>query len=551
TWCDYNGDGRPDLYIPNDWGMNVLFRNDGPAGFTDVTAEMGLTFYGFSMGATFGDVDNDGRDDLYVSNMYSEAGRRMIERLPGLDPQFVESANGNYLYHQQPDGRFAQVGGLQPPAMPVMNAGWSWGGCFADFDNDSFLDLYVLNGYFSAPHELASDLDLESNLWRTMIRADPRMSRATFRYSPEWRRTPPPDNLGAQIDARLAGVERQGDKVLVHSLHGHERNRFFWNRPGRTFVDVSEISGLDNPADSRGFALLDYDRDGWQDVALVNANQPLFNLYHNEMPATGLAGGVIAVRFVGGNRTPSAVSGWACRDGFGARLTLDLGDQKIVREHRCGEGWSVQNSATLLLGIGAHTNAASLSVRWPSGKTNAALDVAEGTLVTVYENPADSPSGTAFVRHRYRTDLKSPAPPPAPGPVFPLRALDTSARPARLRVYTAFATSSPASTNNVQTLRRLREALHAEGVDFIAVPIDRADDDPRLAAFANHWKPTFRLVNLPLDRRVEALAAFTQAFGSPASAGATVVTDDAGHLLSRHSAVPHLSALRTLLPEPR
>ena len=43
TWCDYNEDGRPDLYIPNDWGLNVLFRNDGPAGFTDVTTEVGLT----------------------------------------------------------------------------------------------------------------------------------------------------------------------------------------------------------------------------------------------------------------------------------------------------------------------------------------------------------------------------------------------------------------------------------------------------------------------------------------------------------------------------
>jgi len=42
----------------------------------------------------------------------------------------------------------------------VMKAGWSWGGCFADFDNDAFLDLYVLSGYFTAPRELSSELDL-------------------------------------------------------------------------------------------------------------------------------------------------------------------------------------------------------------------------------------------------------------------------------------------------------------------------------------------------------------------------------------------------------
>jgi hypothetical protein len=402
TWCDFNEDGRPDLYIPNDWGLNVLFRNDGPAGFTDVTSEMGLTCYGFSMGASFGDYDNDGRDDLYVSNMYSEAGRRITARIPSLNQMFADSANGNFLYHREAGGKFKQVAGLEPPAMMVKKIGWSWGGCFTDFDNDGFLDLYVMSGYFTAPKELDSELDLESNLWRTMVRADENLSRPSFRFSPEWKRTPDPDNLGPQIDARLAGAERQGDRMLVHSLHGSERNRYFANRGGRSFVDISGLSGLDNPADSRGFAVLDYDHDGWQDVALINANQPLFNLYHNEMPAAGIRGGMIAIRFVGGNRTSAPSKQYACRDGYGARVAVDLGDGKIVREHRCGEGWSTQNSATMIVGIGSHATAASVSVRWPSGKTTSTQGVQEGTLLTVYENPADSPSGEAFTRGPYR-----------------------------------------------------------------------------------------------------------------------------------------------------
>jgi hypothetical protein len=402
TWSDYNGDGRPDLYIPNDWGLNVLFRNDGPAGFKDVTAEVGLTCYGFSMGASFGDYDNDGRDDLYVSNMYSEAGRRITAQIPGLNQMFADSANGNFLYHGEPGSKFKQVAGLEPPAMTVKNNGWSWGGCFADFDNDGFLDLYVMNGYFTAPKELSSELDLESNLWRTMVRADENLSRPSFRFSPEWKRTPPPDSLGPQIDARLAGAERQGDRMLVHSLHGGERNHYYANRQGRSFADISGLSGLDNPADSRGFAVLDYDRDGWQDIALVNANQPLFNLYHNEIPAAGLQGGIIAIRFVGGNRTSAPSNQYGCRDGFGARVTVDLGDAKIVREHRCGEGWSTQNSATMIVGIGSHTTVDSVSLRWPSGKTASTRTIPEGTLLTVYENPADSPSGDAFTRKPYR-----------------------------------------------------------------------------------------------------------------------------------------------------
>jgi hypothetical protein len=191
--------------------------------------------------------------------------------------------------------------------------------------------------------------------------------------------------------------------LLVHSLHGNERNHYFANRGGHSFVDISGLSGLDNPADSRGFAVLDYDRDGWQDVVLVNANEPLLNLYHNEMPAAGVKGGIIAIHFVGGNQTSQPSKEFACRDGFGARVAVDLGDTKLIREHRCGDGWSTQNSATMIVGLGAHTSVASLAVKWPSGKSASTKEIPEGTLLTVYENPADSPSGEAFTRGAYRT----------------------------------------------------------------------------------------------------------------------------------------------------
>ena len=552
TWCDYNQDGRPDLYIPNDWGLNVLFRNDGPAGFTDVTSEVGLTTYGFSMGASFGDYDNDGREDLYVSNMYSEAGLRICARIPGLNRLFAESASGNFLYHRETDGKFKQIAGLEPRVAAARQIGWSWGGCFADFDNDSFLDLYVMSGYFTAPGELASDLDLESNLWRTMVRADENLARPTFRFSPEWKRTPAPDQLGPEIDARLAGVERQGDRIVVHSLHGSERNRYIANRGGHAFADISGLSGLDDPADSRGFGILDYDRDGWQDVALVNANQPLFSLYHNEMPAAGLRGGLIAIRFVGGNRTAGPSKEYACRDGYGARVTVDLRGQRIVREHRCGEGWSTQNSPTMIVGIGEHATVASVSVRWPSGRTTSTQDVPEGTLLTVHENPADSPSGQAFTRAPYRVQQ---APPPAATtivrPIFLVRNLDTAAKPARLRVYTTFSTSSPSSISELPLWRRLKEELNPEGIDLVAVPVDVADDQARLAAYATQWKPPLRLVNLAPTKRSEAIGAYAQALGQNPPLPSTVITDDGGHILSAQPGVPRISEVRKLLPADR
>ena len=548
TWGDYNRDGRPDLYIANDWGLDVLFRNDGSGGFTDVTTQAGITSYGYAMGASWGDYDNDGHDDLYVSNMYSDPGRRITKQIPGLEKMFIESAAGNWLYRRIANGKFEQVAGLMPPSMTVMNAGWSWGGCFADFDNDSFLDLYVLNGYFTAPKECTSGLDLESNLWRTMVRTDENLSRPSFRFSPEWKRTPAPDSDGPMIDARLAGVERQGDKVLVHSLNGNERNRYFANHAGHSFADISALSGLDNLADSRGFSILDYDRDGWQDIALVNANQPLFNLYHNEMGATGLSGGIIAIRFVGGNRQAASSSEFACRDGYGARVVVDLGNEKITREHRCGDGWSTQNSSTMMVGIGSHTNVASLTVHWPSGRTTTTQGVPEGTLLTVYENPEDGPTDGPVERTTYRVKASERELAPVNREVFPIAAVDSSAKPgARLRVYTTFSTSNQAYKENLPRLQNVRAILGPEGVDFIAVPIDNTDNDQKLGDYNREYRPSTRLIQIAVSQRAGAAADFTKVFGAEPPLPSSVITDSSGHVLATQPGVPGISALRKIM----
>ena len=144
----------------------------------------------------------------------------------------------------------------------------------------------------------------------------------------------------------------------------------FLNRAGDDFFEASGISGADHPQDARGSAFLDFDRDGWQDVAIVNANAPLFRLLHNEIAASSRGGGengIVALRFVGGNDR-AAASDWSARDGYGAFVTVEVGDGTLVREHRAGEGFAAQNSATMIVGIGPHDRVRSVQVRWPSGK---------------------------------------------------------------------------------------------------------------------------------------------------------------------------------------
>ena len=113
------------------------------------------------MGASWGDYDNDGSQDLYVSNMFSKAGQRITSRVAKeINNNYIQSAAGNYLYRQSAPGKFDLVSGLEKPKLQVANGGWSWGGQFADFNNDGFLDIYTLSGYFTAPPGLASEVDL-------------------------------------------------------------------------------------------------------------------------------------------------------------------------------------------------------------------------------------------------------------------------------------------------------------------------------------------------------------------------------------------------------
>jgi hypothetical protein len=196
------------------------------------------------------------------------------------------------------------------------------------------------------------------------------------------------------------------------SFSGNERDSVYFNQGGKDFVSISGITGLDDPGDGRSFAILDYDRDGWPDIVVASVTAPTLQLYRNQMGDKSSAGvrknQMVAVRFVGGNHRAAPSKEWSNRDGYGAVLTVDLDGMTFAREHRAGEGLAAQNSATMLIGIGERRVAKSLTVRWPSGKTQDIGKVSANTLVTVYENPAHSPTGSAVVAKPYKVESIHP-----------------------------------------------------------------------------------------------------------------------------------------------
>lgn len=159
TWADYDNDGDMDVYVVNDFAPNNLYRNDGSGAFTDVTAATGTADLGFGMGASWGDYDADGLQDLYVTNMHSKAGLRIAARLNDVDGTFGRMARGNTLFRNRING-FEQVSGLERPGLPVEAAGWGWGSQFLDLDNDSDLDIHALSGFYTAPSAVELPVDI-------------------------------------------------------------------------------------------------------------------------------------------------------------------------------------------------------------------------------------------------------------------------------------------------------------------------------------------------------------------------------------------------------
>jgi len=358
--------------------------------------------------------------------------------------------------------------------------------------------------------------------------------------SPEWKRSADDGEIDPEVDSRLFGDgEQEGGGLAVHSLSGKERNHLFLNGDsGADFADVSALSGIDSESDARCFVLFDYDRDGWQDVALVNANQPLMELFHNDIAQLpGAGGGMIAIRFAGGNTTPLR-SDFATRDGYGAMVEVALsGGVTLKREHRCGEGYAAQNSSTMIIGIGDRSGVESVSVRWPSGKRFSVESVPEGTLVTAFENRAEG----AFTQQPYRSAAKRSGAEQVEleRPKFPLA---RSSAGEQLQIYTTTATWCAACLEHLPALAQLEQ----EGVALYGVPIDPDDDATKLAEYVEKRKPPYQMLTEIGAREKQAVSEFLAQelqMQNPLLPS-SVITDGDGNVLEVMHGIPTLSQLR-------
>lgn len=299
TWCDFDNDGWPDLYVVNDFGRKNLYHNNRNGTFTDIAEEAGVVDVGPGMSSCWFDFDNDGHLDLYVSDMWEASGMRLtsqrdfLERMPAdARALFRHHAKGNSLYRNLGNGRFEDLSG----AAGIEKAGWSWS-CHAwDFGHDGRSHIYVANGMITGP---ASD-DLESFFWQQVVSQSPADAHPTPAYELGWNAI----NELIRSDGTWAGFQR---------------NVFFYNNGDGTFSDISGAAGLDFPDDSRAFALADFDHDGRLEIALKNRTGPQLRILRC---AASELGNALAFRLRGTKSN---------RDAIGAVITVETSEGRQMK----------------------------------------------------------------------------------------------------------------------------------------------------------------------------------------------------------------------------
>ncbi|MBI2921542.1 MAG: VCBS repeat-containing protein [Planctomycetes bacterium] len=156
TWGDVNDDGWPDLVLGNDFGDKKLYMSDGEGGFDEVAEDIGIYDRGFGMSAALGDTDNDGDFDVFFSNMYSNTNWIFTQHELLPVPWFLgwlrtmilgdlrEMTMGNAFFVND-RGTFRNG----TARAGVGYGQWAWSSEFLDFDADGDLDLYCVNGFYS------------------------------------------------------------------------------------------------------------------------------------------------------------------------------------------------------------------------------------------------------------------------------------------------------------------------------------------------------------------------------------------------------------------
>jgi len=148
------------------------------------------------------------------------------------------------------------------------------------------------------------------------------------------------------------------------------------------------VSGADFKQDGRGFAIFDFDRDGFLDLVVTSPTEPRFRILRNTLgdDSNSASNNFVKVQLVGGNENASSVGESSATDAFGAKLQVIIDGKTRAFQKSSSEGLASQNSSWIHVGLGDAKQIDTIKVTWPSQKTSTVENVAAGKWLTISED---------------------------------------------------------------------------------------------------------------------------------------------------------------------
>ena len=363
--ADINNDGWDDIYVSNDFHENDYYYLNNHNG---TFAEINRNAFGhesrFSMGSAIADMNNDGWQDIITLDMLPP-DEKTLKSSAGDDPLDIYNFKLGFGYHHQYSRNCLQINaaGGKKFSDIALYAGiaatdWSWSPLAADFDNDGIKDLFITNGILRRPNDL---------------------------------------DFVKFFSARSANdTGRSGDLAAIKKMpEGKVSNYIFKGTDSLKFIDKTIAWGMHHPAFSNGAAFADLDNDGDLDIVINNINEPA-TIYRNNT-VQQLANHFIEVQLKGDAQN---------KFGIGAKVTIQQRGKIQTGYINATKGFESASLQYIHFGTGADSIIDKMEVIWPDGKSQILTGIKINQRIILFYKDARTNASTLLPSPGNATDKK-------------------------------------------------------------------------------------------------------------------------------------------------